>query len=91
MKCPRCGAIMIFSDSKPDKTLWYYCDCWYCKLIHHPIRKLLQWIDNNWYEKHKKITERKSKKIEKFWKLFVKGGKLANKYFNLVKKRRLNG
>ncbi len=42
-------------SDKSDATLWYLCDCWYCKLIHHPVRNLLNWLDKNWHKRHKEI------------------------------------
>lgn len=58
MKCPVCKTKMkIEINDKSDATLWYLCDCWYCKLIHHPVRNLLNWLDKSWHKRHKEIIK----------------------------------
>ena len=58
MKCPVCKTKMkIEINDKSDATLWYLCDCWYCKSIHHPVRNLLNWLDKSWYKRHKQIIK----------------------------------
>ena len=60
MKCPACKTKMkIEINDKSDATLWYLCDCWYCKLIHHPVRNLLNWLDKSWHKRHKQIIKTK--------------------------------
>ncbi len=63
MKCPICKSRMIFeNDVEKSKTMWYLCDCWYCKLVHHPLTKILLLLDKRWLKIHKRNKKTKHSK-----------------------------
>lgn len=43
-----------------NETLWFYCPCWYCRFIHHPICGLLKWMDKAWLSIHEKMVKEAS-------------------------------